>query len=159
MPTGHKTPSQTKKTVAKKRSIRLKRSPDGVTHLLFVNSETVTRCHTLLHFPNMMPGLHKQFGVQCMLIIRVRPWYVSSPDRTDTVLSRRHTRLTTKVVQCTSGLTHEFLLKGEAPPEFIPCDCPLTIKHLRIECTYFNDVRRRFYQVPSLQDLFMPGVF
>ena len=33
-------------------------------------------------------------------------------------------------------------------------NCPLTIKHLLIECVDFNDVRQRFYQVPSLQDLF-----
>ena len=53
-----------------------------------------------------------------------------------------------------SRLTHEFLLKGEPPPECIPCNCPLTIKHLLIQCVDFNDVRQRFYQVPSLQDLF-----
>ena len=53
-----------------------------------------------------------------------------------------------------SRLTHKFLLKGEPPPECIPCTCPLTIKHLLIECVDFNDVRQRFYQVPSLQDLF-----
>ena len=53
-----------------------------------------------------------------------------------------------------SRLTHEFLLKGEPPPECIPCNCPLTIKHLLIECVDFNDVGQRFYQVPSLQDLF-----
>ena len=53
-----------------------------------------------------------------------------------------------------SRLTHEFLLKGEPPPECIPCNCPLTIKHLLIECVDFNDVHQRFYQVPSLQDLF-----
>ena len=33
-------------------------------------------------------------------------------------------------------------------------NCPLTIKHLLIECVDFNDVRQRFYQVPTLQDLF-----
>ena len=53
-----------------------------------------------------------------------------------------------------SRLTHEFLLKGEPPPECIPCNCLLTIKHLLIECVDFSDVRQRFYQVPSLQDLF-----
>ena len=46
-----------------------------------------------------------------------------------------------------SRLTHEFLLKGEPPPECIPCNCPLTIKHLLIECVDFIDVRQRFYQV------------
>ena len=55
-----------------------------------------------------------------------------------------------------SPLTHEFLLKGEPPPECIPCNCPLTIKHLLIECVDFNDVRQRFYQVPSLHDHFKP---
>ena len=53
-----------------------------------------------------------------------------------------------------SRLMQEFLLKGEPPPECIPCNCPLTIKHLLIECVDFNDVHQRFYQVPSLQDLF-----
>ena len=53
-----------------------------------------------------------------------------------------------------SRLTHEFVLKGEPPPECIPCNCLLTIKHLLIECVDFNDVRQRFYQVPSLPDLF-----
>ena len=53
-----------------------------------------------------------------------------------------------------SHLTCEFLLKGEPLPECIPCNCPLTIKHLLIEGADFNDVRQRFYQVPSLQDHF-----
>ena len=53
-----------------------------------------------------------------------------------------------------SRLTCEFLLKGEPPPECIPCNCPLTIKHLLIEGAGFNDVRQRFYQVHSLQDRF-----
>ena len=49
-----------------------------------------------------------------------------------------------------SRLTQEFLLKGELPPECIPCNCPLTIKHLLIDCVDFRDVRQRFYRVPSL---------
>ena len=53
-----------------------------------------------------------------------------------------------------SRRTCEFLLKGEPPPECIPCNCPLTIKHLLIEGAGFNDVRQRFYQVPSVQDRF-----
>ena len=51
-----------------------------------------------------------------------------------------------------SRLTHRFLLKGEPPPECIPC--PLTIKHLLNKCADFNDVTQRFDQVPSLQDPF-----
>ena len=55
---------------------------------------------------------------------------------------------------CNNTVTIRYLLKGEPPPECIPCNCLLTIKHLLIECVDFNDVRQRFYQVPSLQDLF-----
>ena len=51
-------------------------------------------------------------------------------------------------------LTRGFLLKGEPPPECIPCNCSLTIKHLLLECADFNNVRRRFYQVLSLQNFF-----
>ena len=55
-----------------------------------------------------------------------------------------------------SRLTHGFLLKGEPPPECVPCNCPLTSKHLLTECADFNDVKQRLYQVPSLQDLSGP---
>ena len=55
-----------------------------------------------------------------------------------------------------SRLTHEFLLKGEPPPECIPCNCPLTIKHLLVECVDFNNVQQRFYKVPSLPDFLRP---
>ena len=34
------------------------------------------------------------------------------------------------------------------PPVIIPCNCPLTINHLRIKCADFNNGRRRFYQSP-----------
>ena len=54
----------------------------------------------------------------------------------------------------TVSLTIKHLLIGESPPEYIPCNCPLTIKHLLVECADCNDVRQRFYLVPSLQDLF-----
>ena len=55
-----------------------------------------------------------------------------------------------------SRLTHEFLLKGEPPPECIPCNWPLTVNDLLIECVDFNNVWQRSHQVPSLglQDLF-----
>ena len=50
--------------------------------------------------------------------------------------------------------------KKKGHPKMHPI-CPLTIKHLLIKCADFNDVQRRFHQVPSLRDLFKtvkPGV-
>ena len=57
-------------------------------------------------------------------------------------------------IPCNCPLTIKHLLIGEPPPEYIPCNCPLTIKHLLIERADFNNVRRRFYQVLSLQNFF-----
>ena len=41
-----------------------------------------------------------------------------------------------------------FLWKGEPPPECIPCECPLTIKRILIECADFNDMRPGFTRFP-----------
>ena len=53
-----------------------------------------------------------------------------------------------------SRLTHVFLVQGERPPECVACQCPLTLKHLLIDCTDFLTQRQRFYQVATLQELF-----
>ena len=39
-----------------------------------------------------------------------------------------------------SRLTHKHYLLGENMPECIPCDCPLTIKHILIECIDTADI-------------------
>ena len=51
-------------------------------------------------------------------------------------------------------MTHSFLLKGEPRPQCIPCDCPLTMKHLFLDCIDFSDVRDNFYTASTMHDLF-----
>ena len=51
-------------------------------------------------------------------------------------------------------LTHSCLLKGEPRPECVSCQCPLTVKHILIECADFGNVRPQFFNVASLEDLF-----
>ena len=51
-------------------------------------------------------------------------------------------------------LTHSFLLKSEQPPECVPCECPLTVKHIMIECDEFSNVRRQYFRVSSMKELF-----
>ena len=103
-------------------------------------------------------GLHVFFPVLNWRPILRLSWVSVSIANCSCRFRQRITGLSTAVSsKLSSCLTHEFLLKGEPPPECIPCNCPLTIKHLLIECGDFNDVRQRFYQVPSLQDLFKTG--
>ena len=41
-------------------------------------------------------------------------------------------------------LSHKHYLVNEDQPECIPCDCPLTVKHILIECIDTADIRKQF---------------
>ena len=49
-----------------------------------------------------------------------------------------------------SRLTHKHYLANEDPPECIPCNSPLTIKHVLIECVDTADIRKQFFNCPDL---------
>ena len=51
-------------------------------------------------------------------------------------------------------LTHRHYLLNEDPPECIPCDCPLTVKHILIECIDTADIRRQYFNCVDLKTLF-----
>jgi hypothetical protein len=51
-------------------------------------------------------------------------------------------------------LTHSYLLRRETPPECDFCHVRLTVEHLLLSCCKYNPVRRKFYNVNSLQELF-----
>ena len=53
-----------------------------------------------------------------------------------------------------SRLTHKHYLLNEEFPECIPCDCPLTIKHVLIECVDTADIRRQYFNCSDLKTLF-----
>ena len=40
------------------------------------------------------------------------------------------------------------------PPDCIPCNTPLTIKHVLIECVDTADIRKQFFNCPDLKTLF-----
>ena len=50
--------------------------------------------------------------------------------------------------------THSHYLKGEPQPECIPCGCPLTVKHILVECDDFKDTRRKHFLQDNLKELF-----
>ena len=41
-------------------------------------------------------------------------------------------------------LTHFFLLSGDELPECGTCQCPLTVKHILVECVDLKDIRKLF---------------
>ena len=51
-------------------------------------------------------------------------------------------------------LTHSFLLSGDDLPECGTCQCPLTVKHILVECVDLIDVRNKHFVASSIKDLF-----
>ena len=93
-----------------------------ITKLIFDEQQEVWNCCTgnKLHATGIRPTVGDYKQKTCML-------------RRDSVLLNRlrigHTRL-----------THSFLLSGDDIPERGTCQCPLTVKHILVECVDLNDV-------------------
>ena len=68
--------------------------------------------------------------------------------------NRREEIILARLRICHSHITHSYLLKGEEEPQCIPCNAPLTINHLLIDCVYLAPIRQRFFHVDSLTILF-----
>ena len=51
-------------------------------------------------------------------------------------------------------LTHRHYLANEDVPECIPCDRPLTVKHILIECIDTAETREQYFNCPDLKKLF-----
>ena len=51
-------------------------------------------------------------------------------------------------------LTHSFILKQELQPQCLTCQTTCTVKHIFIECRAFAVIRKRFFKVNSLSDVF-----
>jgi len=51
-------------------------------------------------------------------------------------------------------LTHSNLLTGDDLPECGTCQCPLTVKHILVECVDLKDVRNKHFIASSIKDLF-----
>ena len=49
--------------------------------------------------------------------------------------------------------THSYLLSGADQPECTTCQCPLTVKHILVECSDFNDTRNKHFVASSMEEL------
>jgi kelch-like protein 2/3 len=50
--------------------------------------------------------------------------------------------------------THSYLPRGEIQPECVACVCPMTVEHILIECADFLHIRRKYFTVTSMKQLF-----
>ena len=50
--------------------------------------------------------------------------------------------------------TNSYLLKAEPRPDCIGCQCPLTVRHILIDCTDFSHIRQKYFNKASMRDLF-----
>ena len=53
-----------------------------------------------------------------------------------------------------SLFTHSFLFSNEDPPECIPCNEPLTMEHLLLDCIDTQEIRKKYFTTTSLKVLF-----
>ena len=51
-------------------------------------------------------------------------------------------------------LTHSYLLAGGDQPQCVTCQCPLTVKHILIECPDFRDIRNKYFVASTMKDVF-----
>ena len=51
-------------------------------------------------------------------------------------------------------VTHSYLLQGEEQPHCVGCDAPFTVRHIRLECGDFAQVRNNCFHVLNMNKLF-----
>jgi len=71
-----------------------------------------------------------------------------------TCLSHRDSILLNRLRIGHTRLTHSFLLSGDDLPECGTCQCPLTVKHILVECVELNNVQNKYFVASSIKDLF-----
>jgi len=79
---------------------------------------------------------------------------VTTNRKQKTCLSRRDTVLLNRLRIAHTRLTHSYLLSGDDLPECGTCQCPLTVKHILVECVDLKDVRNKHFVASSIKDLF-----
>jgi len=69
-------------------------------------------------------------------------------------LTRRERSVITRLRIGHTFLTHSYLLRKEDKPQCIPCNEPITVEHILLHCTDFTNIRDKYYNCSSINDLF-----
>ena len=55
-------------------------------------------------------------------------------------------------------VAHSCLLLGDEQPQCVGCDAPFTVRHIRLECGDFAQVRNNYFHVYNMKQLFQIDV-
>ena len=53
-----------------------------------------------------------------------------------------------------SALTHRYILSQDDKPFCVSCNTDLTIKHILVNCTEFNDTRKKHFKCTNMKNIF-----
>ena len=57
-----------------------------------------------------------------------------------------------------TNLAHAYFMQGQSdPPECDTCRCPITVKHMLLDCGKYSTVRSSYYNNPSLAEILAEG--
>jgi len=84
----------------------------------------------------------------------IRRWPAVGDYKKKTCLSRRDSVLLNRLHSGHTRLTHSFLVSDDDLPECGTCQCPLTVKHILVECVDLKDVRNKHFVASSIKDVF-----
>ena len=88
------------------------------------------------------------------LLYPIIPITAKTSSATHQQLSRREKTVINRLKIGHTNITHAHLLKCEDAPICIPCQLPLTVKHILIDCIDCSTQRQKYYQARSLPELF-----
>ena len=81
---------------------------------------------------------------------RAREAYLQSQDYGDSLGDSLQCRIRIGHRRC----THSYLLTSADQPECTTCQCPLTVKHILVNCFNFNDTCSKHFVASPVEELF-----
>ena len=79
---------------------------------------------------------------------------IGNGDKDPAKLNRKEEVVLTRLHIGHTRLTHSYLLRGEDQPKCIPCQTPLTVRHILTECIDFLPIREKYYKTNNMKELF-----
>ena len=94
-----------------------------------------------------------EVSIACFVFIQLLCYFVVVQSSSSDKL-RHYSVLLNRLRIGHSRLTHSFLFSDDDLPECGTCQCPLTVKHILVECVDLNDVQNKHFVASSIKALF-----
>ena len=83
---------------------------------------------------------------------KIKP-IIGNGDKDPAKLNRKEEVVLTRLHIWHTKSTHSYLLRGEDQPKCIPCQTPLTVRHILTECIDFLPIREKYYKTNNMKEL------